>query len=264
MADTGAALKIDAPTAATLKCNRAMTDSGFVMRMPIVGRRLILTDFGVNATDEGQFREMYSQPGLVFWATRPSLDTPDEKVQELIGNFYKQITEGDFRPTEGGWTRRTDYRLAVRFKHPELYNGDIQDELLFRPHADPAELPLVGYVSLNGLTLKNIHQPDGEPDMGTTIHPSYQGRGLATEMLALLAFQYLDCEMGKIYATRHPDNVGAEKSQARSGFIDTGTSELSTLTGETQPRINSEMSLRTFMAAPEWARLKPFTRRYGE
>lgn len=243
--------------AASFKVVRALSDRGLAMQLPIIGRRIMLTDFGINPNDETDFTDMYMQPGLVFWATRPTIDTPPAEVQKLTAAFYRQITETDFRPTNSqGWTRRTDYRLAVRFKHQDLYSGDtIPEKELHQAVGDPTELPLVGYVSLNGLT------PGGQPDMGTTIHPSFQGRGLATEMLALLAYPLMATGESNIYATRHPDNTGAEKSQNRSGFVDTGETTVQLLTGETEPRITSEMRPDTYFRAPEWAKLEPFTRK---
>lgn len=204
---------------------RPLTNDGLALRLPIVGRRLILRDFGAHSADHERFRAMYEAPGLIFWATRPTADTPPETVRALTDAFWTQVRYLDQKPSaEDGWTRRRDYRLAVSFKLPELYEGEMAEDELRRheswfPMEARAPLPLVGYVSLNGLSSGTALLGCGEPDMGTTIHPEFQGRGLATEMLALLAFSYLRFGTGPIYATRHPDNSGAAKSQARSGFF---------------------------------------------
>jgi len=252
---------------------RPLTDEGLALRLPIIGRRLVLRDFGLHPSDQERFRAMYEVPGLVFWATRPTADTPSDTVRTLTDAFWTQVRHLDQKPCSGdGWTRRRDYRLAVTFKLPELYESDVPEDEL-RRHASwftfesRAPLPLVGYVSLNGLSSASVLLGCGEPDMGTTIHPAFQGRGLATEMLTLLAFSYLRLGFGPIYATRHPDNAGAAKSQARSGFIDTGATEVELKTGERDPRITSAMTLESLQKTDEFQRLRPYlldtTRRPG-
>lgn len=75
--------------------------------------------------------------------------------------------------------------------------------------------PPAGYVALHRL-------PDGEIDIGWTLHPDAAGRGLASEAAALLLDHASACGVQRVYAVMWPHNVASAGVATRIGMRDLG------------------------------------------
>lgn len=75
--------------------------------------------------------------------------------------------------------------------------------------------PLAGWVALHRL-------PDGELDIGWSLHPDSGGRGWASEAAGLLLGHARACGVGRLYAVMWPQNDASAAVATRIGMRDLG------------------------------------------
>ena len=75
--------------------------------------------------------------------------------------------------------------------------------------------PLAGYVTLNRL-------PDGQIDVGWTLHPDATGKGWASEAAALMLQRARDAGVPKVYAVMWPNNDASAAVATTIGMADLG------------------------------------------
>ena len=75
--------------------------------------------------------------------------------------------------------------------------------------------PVAGYVSLHRL-------PDGEIDIGWTLHPDSVGQGWATEGAAALLERAQDAGVPRVYAVMWPNNLASAAVAGAIGMADLG------------------------------------------
>lgn len=79
---------------------------------------------------------------------------------------------------------------------------------------------------LGTICLWNISQDESKADIGFTLLPEFQGKGIIQEVIpAVLEYGFREMKLGKIYGEVSPGNIKSIKLLEKFGFMCTGESE---------------------------------------
>ena len=149
-------------------------------------------------SDLAAFFDLYSRDEVMRWLgphPRRALATQEE-ARDRLGRW--RAREQELRPPLGLW--------AI---------------VPFRPGAQPG--PPVGTLLL--LPLSDAHGPTGLVEVGWHLHPSYQGRGLATEAARAVLAVAGKAGIDQVLALTDLGNVASQRVAERLGMRDEGVTE---------------------------------------